>query len=117
VMAAYRYGRKYDLEPELLLAIAYVESSFRPNVINHGCYGLMQVSLATWKSKLQLNADGLLEINYNMDKGAWILKHYIIKSGDVWRGVFMYTNGYRGRNMKYVPKVRKFYRGIGGMNE
>jgi hypothetical protein len=118
ILAAFKYGRQYQIEPELLLAIAYVESSFRPWVVNAGCYGLMQVSLATWKSKLQLNVGSLLEVDYNMDKGAAILRWWIDAChGDLWKAVHRYNCGYKYRNMTYVPKVRKFYRGIGGENE
>jgi len=117
IMAAFKYGRIYNVEPELLLAIAFVESSFRPNVVNHGCYGIYQINYHVWHKVMSLNPYKLLEIDYNTEIACKILKHYITKSGDVWKAVFRYNNGYKYRNMNYVPKVRKFYRGIGGESE
>jgi hypothetical protein len=117
VIAAFRYGAKYGIEPELLLAMAFVESSFHPLARNIQCHGLLQINYNVWKKQLALDPYKLLEIDYNMDKGARILRIWIdAKHGDIWAGVFAFNNGYRGRNMTYVPKVRKFYRGIGGIN-
>jgi soluble lytic murein transglycosylase-like protein len=114
VMAAFRYGAIYGIEPELLLAIAYVESSFNPMARSKSSIGLMGINYRVWRKELSLDFDSLYEVDYNMGKGALILRHYITKSGDVWKGVHLYNNGYRGCNMAYVPKVCKIYRQIGG---
>ena len=112
VMAAFRYGVKYRINPDLLLAIAFVESSFNPAKSNRGCIGLMQINYRVWRKELSLNLYKLWEIDYNMDKGALILRRYINKSGDLWQGVHLYNNGYRGQNMAYVPKVKAMYKKI-----
>jgi hypothetical protein len=115
ILAAFKYGRQYRIEPELLLAIGFVESSFRPWIVNGDCRGWLQVNYPVWKDALHLDRGRLLEVDYCADAACQILRQYIDHcKGDVWQGVFMYTNGYKGRNMTYVPKVRKFYRGIGG---
>jgi soluble lytic murein transglycosylase-like protein len=114
VIAAFRYGVKYDIDPKLLLAIAFVESSFNPLARSKSSIGLMGINYKVWRKELSLDLYKLWAIDYNMDKGAFILKHYITKSGDVWKGVFMYTNGYKGRNMKYVPKVQTIYNKLKG---
>ncbi len=112
VMAAYRYGAIYGIEPELLLAIAYVESSFNPLARSKSSIGLMGINYRVWRKELSLEFNRLYEVDYNMGKGALILRRYINKSGDLWQGVHLYNNGYRGQNMAYVPKVKAMYKKI-----
>jgi hypothetical protein len=114
IMAAFRYGTIFDIQPELLLAIAYVESSFNPLARSKSSIGLMGINYRVWRKELSLEFNRLYEVDYNMGKGALILRRYITKSGDVWKGVFMYVNGYRGQNMAYLPKVRAMYKKLGG---
>jgi soluble lytic murein transglycosylase-like protein len=114
IMAAYKWGRIYNVEPELLLAIAYVESSFNPMARSKSSIGLMGINYRVWRKELSLDFDSLYEVDYNMSKGALILRRYINKSGEVWKGVHLYNNGYRGQNTAYVPKVRAMYKKLGG---
>jgi len=118
VIAAYRYGRKYGIEPELLLAMAFVESSFNPHAVNHGCYGVYQINYHIWHKVMALNPYKLLEIDYNTEAACQILSGYIARcNGDVFRAVHWFNNGPSGKynNRKYVLKVRKFYRAMGGV--
>ena len=111
VMAAFRYGAIYDIDPELLLAIAFVESSFNPFARNMQSHGLLQINCKVWRKAISLDMSRIYEINYNMDKGAFILKHYIIKSGDVWKAVHWFNNGPSGKynNRRYAVRVRAVY--------
>jgi soluble lytic murein transglycosylase-like protein len=104
----------HGIQPEVAVAQVFVESSFRPQVVNKGCYGLCQVSLATWKSKLQLDPKRMTEVAYNLDAGMTILRHYLDKTGDIEAALYIYNNGYKGKNNKYVPQVRAAYRKIYG---
>jgi soluble lytic murein transglycosylase-like protein len=127
ILAAFKYGRQYQIEPELLLAIAHEESRFIPTRRSKSSLGLMGVNYNVWKTQLHLDMDRIYEIDYNMDKGAAILRWWIDVSQKMkktvnfteneilWLAVHRYNNGYKYNNMKYVPKVRKFYRGIGGV--
>ena len=118
IMAAFKYGKRYGIEPELLLAIAYVESSFIPTRRSKSSIGLMGVNYGVWRKALSLDFARLFEVDYNMDKGAFILRWWVDAChGDIDLAIFRYNNGYKYNNRKYVPKVRKFYRGIGGVNE
>jgi soluble lytic murein transglycosylase-like protein len=111
VMAAFRYGVKYDINPALLLAIAYVESSFNPLARSRSSIGLMGINYKVWRKELSLEFNRLYEVNYNMDNGAFILRHYITKSGDVWKGVHWYNSGPSGKynNRRYVSAVKRAY--------
>jgi hypothetical protein len=122
VLAAFRYGAKYDIEAELLLCIAFVESSFRADASNDHCVGLYQVRPGIWAKHFGLDRSRLSEIDYNTKAAAMILRYYIDLAGDTWRGVHFYNNGPSGKynNRRYVLKVRKLYNRLsagGGLNE
>ena len=44
-LAAIEYGEMYGICPELLMAIAFYESSYRPDAVNGSCKGLMQINI------------------------------------------------------------------------
>lgn len=44
-IAAQEVGQTYDLSPELLEAVAFHESRYRPYAVNGSCTGLMQVNI------------------------------------------------------------------------
>jgi hypothetical protein len=110
ILAAFKYGRQYRIEPELLLAIAYVESSFIPTRHSRSSFGLMGVNYGVWRKALHLNVGSLLEVDYNMHQGARILRWWIDAChGDLWLAVHRYNNGYKYKNENYVPRVRAAY--------
>lgn len=51
--AARVYGDEYGLSPELLMAVAFAESSYRPDAQNGSCTGLMQVSQKWHKERAE----------------------------------------------------------------
>ena len=53
IIAAETIGETYDICPELLESIAYHESRYTPDINNsQGCYGLMQIHLASHRNRL-----------------------------------------------------------------
>lgn len=44
-LAAIEYGEMYGICPEFLMAIAFYESSYRPDAVNGSCKGLMQINI------------------------------------------------------------------------
>lgn len=44
-LAAIEYGEIYGICPEFLMAIAFYESSYRPDAVNGSCKGLMQINI------------------------------------------------------------------------
>jgi soluble lytic murein transglycosylase-like protein len=107
----------HGFDPRIIAAQVFVESSFRPHVVNRGCYGLMQVSLATWKSKLQLDKSRMLEVNYNLCKGLCILRIYYRQTGSMDAALARYNAGFKYDGRPYVRKIRRVMDGIKNKGE
>ena len=61
-------GKFYSVPYKHLVAISFVESSHRPNMINQtGDYGLMQVNWEWWGKKFVKNPSDLLNIYKNVE--------------------------------------------------
>lgn len=76
------HARNYDLEPELLAAVIYTESRFRPDVVSPaGAVGLMQLLPETARG-IALRTGGdrfvvsdLRDPEINVRYGSWYLDH------------------------------------------
>lgn len=73
-------GRKYGLDPLLILAVAGAESNFNPMAVSpKGAMGLMQImpETARWasaeKGETHFYREQLFSPSYNVDIGAWYL--------------------------------------------
>ena len=106
--ASVRYG-----PPEKLLkAIARVESSNRPRIINYnkdGSYdiGIMQVN-SRWLLKLGrwgLDKNSLLDACTNINVGAWILAQNIQRMGYNWGAIGAYNAASTSRRYLYERRV------------
>ncbi|RMH62321.1 MAG: lytic transglycosylase domain-containing protein [Zetaproteobacteria bacterium] len=104
----YHYSRRFNLSPELILAVIAVESRFDHFAVsNVGAVGLMQV-MPFWKEKLGSKDDNLLNIETNIRYGCAILRHYLDRYHSLERALAAY-NGSLGRK-KYPAKVLKAMR-------
>jgi soluble lytic murein transglycosylase-like protein len=111
LLAIYYASLAHGLDPQVVTAVCQVESSFRPTARCGQSVGLMAVNVPVWKDALKLDPARMTEIAYNLNAGTTILRHYLDKSkGDIWRALWLYNNGYKGKNNKYVPQVRKAYK-------
>ncbi|MEW5561968.1 lytic transglycosylase domain-containing protein [Enterobacter asburiae] len=116
-------GARYGIEPELLQAIAIVESGLTPTAINKnrdGSHdvGLMQINsihLPTLK-KFNITRQGLInDPCQNVMTGAWILAGNFRQYGYSWEAVGAYNAG-TGKSTqrqalrnKYIKKVVPHY--------
>lgn len=68
-------ARYYKIQPEKLVAIAYVESRFDPNAYNKPCddVGLMQINWPTWKNRFTRNKSDLFNIYKNVEVACKII--------------------------------------------
>jgi soluble lytic murein transglycosylase-like protein len=109
--AIYYQAICHGFDPRMVAAQVFVESSFRPRVVNRGCYGLMQINYMVWRKELSVNPYKLVDIDYNLCKGLDILQIYYRQTGDIWKALHRYNNGPSGKynNRDYVRKVRKLY--------
>ena len=113
-------GRKFNVSPALLKAIAKVESSLNPNAVNYnknGSYdfGLMQIN-NWWQKSLGDYWYELSDPCYNVVVGAWILKQCFSQFGCCWDAVACYNTGKpisqltgqkKENAWKYIRKVQK----------
>ena len=94
-------AERYQLNPELLEAIAYVESRGRPEATNLGHLsrtktydiGVMQIN-SSWLRKLTgfgITEQMLRDPCQNVMVGAWILSNHMNEDGSDWRGVGAYN--------------------------
>ncbi|MCR4288439.1 MAG: lytic transglycosylase domain-containing protein [Deltaproteobacteria bacterium] len=106
-------GRYYGISPELLSAIALVESSHDPHAVNRNRngtidYGLMQVN-SQWAPEFGEYWDYIKDPCYNVLAGAWILRRCITRFDDTWGAVGCYNTGRAdGRSAtRYIRKVKE----------
>lgn len=124
-----KYGNIYGIDPYLLKAIAFIESSENPYAHNKesNCIGLMQIlcqpdghggcrnifNIDQWPPE---NSDQLYDAEYNIHMGTQILKWNITKYG-LKKGIAVYNSwsarfdSREGpfRNQSYVDKVMNKY--------
>ncbi|MEM4531311.1 MAG: lytic transglycosylase domain-containing protein [Thermofilaceae archaeon] len=118
-------SRVYKVDPYLLLAVAYVESSLRQEAVNYNRngtvdLGIMQIN-SCWSSRIRnwhLVKDSAC---FNVLVGAWVLRQCIDTYGLNWDAVSCYNTG-RGlrelsgsRRLKaelYVYRVYKTLRAL-----
>lgn len=99
----------YGFHPDLILGMIQVESSFDPYALSWlGAYGLMQIRYDIWKDALHIDKAKLFDIEYNIDLGLQILKHYFdLSKGNIHQALHLYNNGFRYQNKSYSDKVNK----------
>jgi soluble lytic murein transglycosylase-like protein len=108
----------HGFDPRVVAAQVFVESSFRPHVVNRGCFGLMQISYRTWRKELNLDRSRMLEVNYNIAHGMQILQICMkYAKGDLWRALEIYNAGFRYDGRPYVRKIRGVMEGIKNKGE
>jgi len=103
-------GARYKINPNLLKAIAIVESGVNPKAISKkGSIGLMQVH-RFWISLLKekgVDVKHLMDSCYNIMLGAYILRTHIDEmGGDLWKGVGRYNAKSKRKQASYIKKVK-----------
>jgi soluble lytic murein transglycosylase-like protein len=90
-------SQRFELKPELVLAVMHVESLFDQYAVSRvGAQGLMQV-MPFWKDEIGTNQDNLTDIATNIRYGCAILKTYLTREkGNLMRALARY-NGSVGK--------------------
>lgn len=114
VVEAFRNGFQHDLEPELILAIIAVESTFRDRAISSkGAKGLMQVLAASHPEKVR-QAGGphtLFDSAQNIRMGSQILANYLEEhGGELRKALARYNGSYKNPRSPFPDKVLRVYR-------
>lgn len=103
-------GAIYRVSPQLLWAIAKVESSFNPDALNrnvNGSYdvGLLQINSAWAKILGEELWASLGNPCQNVKVGAWILAQCMQRYGYTWEAVGCYNATSPDKRAKYAWKV------------
>jgi soluble lytic murein transglycosylase-like protein len=92
------------LEPELVLAVIQIESSFNPYAVSRaGAQGMMQV-MPFWKKEIGRTEDNLINLDTNLQYGCTILKHYLDREKGHFANALARYNGSYG-SYQYSRKV------------
>lgn len=105
-------ARKYKIDLELLMAIIFVESSYRPMAESGvGAIGLMQVVPKWHLDKISQYGDQnvLYDIRANIAIGTEILMEYVSKEGNLRSALHRYNGSKDDKTLKYSNRVFKKY--------
>jgi len=104
-----RASVKYDVPLNILLSVAYQESRFNPKAKRYDthCYGIMQVNIQVWGSKLGITRKELFDIETNIDAGARVLRYYYDQTGSWPEALIRYYGISRFAKHIYMPQVKR----------
>ncbi len=78
------FGRITCGDMWLYMAIVFVESGFRNNIVNYeNCRGMFQVHAPSWASKFGIRYADLLDLETNAECGIQVFKYYLNLYGNV----------------------------------
>ncbi len=103
-------GSLYNVSPQVLWAIAKVESGLKPDAVNRNTdgsydYGLMQIN-SSWARVLGEDLwSSLGDPCTNVKVGAWILSGCVRKHGYTWEAVGAYNASHKHKRVRYARKV------------
>ncbi len=103
-------GAQYGINPQILRAIAKVESNFNPAAVNkntNGTYdvGLMQIN-SSWGATIGKERwKSLGDACYNTKTGAWILAMCMNKYGYTWKAIGCYNSQTPQKRDRYSKMV------------
>ena len=100
------FGRVTCGEMWLYMAIAYVESGFRNNVVNYkNCRGMFQIHAPSWARKLGFRYRDLLDPEKNADAGIHIFKYYLHRYKRLIPALSAYNSDHPRRARGYAKAV------------
>lgn len=103
-------GAEYGINPQILRAIAKVESNFNPRAVHRNTngtfdFGLMQIN-SSWASTLGKERwNSLGDACVNTKTGAWILSMCIEKYGYNWKAIGCYNSQTPDKRDRYSRMV------------
>ncbi|EBR0130305.1 lytic transglycosylase [Salmonella enterica subsp. enterica serovar Ajiobo] len=119
-------GRDYGIDPDLLRAISFRESSFRIDALNRVsdekyAVGLMQIHSQNFNELLKYGIQETMlkhDPCMNIYTGAYYLAKFIHLEKDIWRGVGAYNAGRKKspeqeiKRQRYANEIYVIYRNI-----
>jgi soluble lytic murein transglycosylase-like protein len=119
-----RAGEQHAIEPELLRAIADVESGLLPDAVNYNKDGTRDIGLMQINSRhlVRLSAQGITEQRLldepclSVEVGASVLAGFVARYGYNWTAVGAYNAGNSPRRqaarLRYARKVWQRYQAL-----
>lgn len=105
-----------NLDSNLLLAVAYYESSFNQKAKSKkGAIGTFQIMPKYWAKECNTTANGLYDLDTNILCGMQVLDYFIKKAnGDLRLGLCYYNGGTKNnskcqRGAQYADRIIKLY--------
>lgn len=116
VRAAFREGRRNDVDPLLILAVIAVESRFNPIAESEqGAVGLMQIIPRFHMDKVEVaGAPSFLPPRANIAIGTRILKDSIRRGGGEAAGLQLYNGSFDDESRAYANRVQAERRRLEG---
>lgn len=109
VQTAFDQGRRFGVDPLLIIAVMAIESSFNPIAESvAGAKGLMQIIPRYHPEKFSADTvadDAVLDPAVNIQVGTRILKEYIRRAGSLEAGLQMYNGAASDTGNAYAAKV------------
>ena len=108
VTLAHRAGRQLQLDPLLIIAVIAIESRFNPIAESPaGAKGLMQIIPRYHGDKLEAfgGEQAVFEPEANIHVGAWILKEYLRRTGNLGIALQMYAGALGDQEDQYTRRV------------
>lgn len=106
-------GQRYNIDPEMLRAIAFTESSFRPQIESHtfdiGLMGINRSWLPILKKRFGISEASVWDPCVNVHIGAWILANNYRQYGKNWNAVGAYNATCRRLKGAACQKARSTY--------
>lgn len=108
-------GKRYGVDPVLLIAIAKVESNFNPRAVNvnrNGTrdYGIMQIN-SSWLEKYRIPKEWIFDPCYNIHFGAMVLRRCMENYQHISLAVDCYNKGSKAKGHgAYVERVFRNYK-------
>jgi soluble lytic murein transglycosylase-like protein len=122
VAEAYRLGPRLGLQPNLLLAVAAVESNFHPYVQSAaGAQGLMQIMTRVHRARLEAEggAHAVFDPIVSLRVGAKILHDCVKLTGSLEEGLRFYLGGHavdRDISQGYLDRIREVQQPLDQLN-
>ncbi|MEJ5339402.1 MAG: lytic transglycosylase domain-containing protein [Aquificaceae bacterium] len=108
-------GKRYGLDPVLLISIASAESNFNPRAINVNTngtrdYGIMQIN-SFWLERYRIPREWIFEPCYNIHFGAMVLRRCMDIHSNISLAVDCYNKGSKAKGHgAYVERVFRNYK-------
>ena len=111
-------GYKFGINPDLLYAIAIVESNLNPKAVNinkNGTrdYGIFQINESNLR-RLKISKNKAFNPCYSAYIASYILRQCVNIYGKTWKAIDCYNKGKKAKgNSLYVKKIKKVLRKLG----